>query len=606
MPQLGSQVNPSWPRTASLVYRTRHMKLFALDHKGVLSAAVFLAASAVSLDASAQDTTFSLDRLRIGGAPEDGVGVWRPEIAEKPTFYGQLALGLAWNPFRIENHIEDASDRKKLAARSGAPVREQFTGYFDVGFEIFERLGFQFMLPVTFVQTGNPTSAAGIVSAHDAVDLAVAAPGDLRIEARGVIVGTGNDLFKLAANANLFAPSGNEKSFTGDKATSGGFGFSSELDWKDFILTFAPGFHFRPEASVNDMDVLHEFEFALAAFIPIRDNRVRIGAEVFGSLMMAGPDAATVNTTPLEWMVEGRFALDEKKHAWLNGWGGSRLSPGYAPDFRTGVSIGYWFNIGDVDPPAPERKKPVDPFNSNVDTDKDGYPDNIDLCPLEPEDGKPPYTTDGCPMPPDRDGDGIPDAKDKCPDVPEDKDGVDDADGCPEDDADKDGVPDATDACPKEPGEPSPEKDQNGCPKFIRRISGSNEIQVLKKVEFEFGSAKLRPDSFPILDEVYRLLVANPEIALLSIEGHTDSVGSDQGNLLLSKNRAKSCLDYLIKKGTASSRLTSEGFGETKPIDTNDTADGRAKNRRTEFHIKNQTIPGTDGGPAPNQPTPGE
>ncbi|MBL8743009.1 MAG: OmpA family protein, partial [Myxococcales bacterium] len=100
-----------------------------------------------------------------------------------------------------------------------------------------------------------------------------------------------------------------------------------------------------------------------------------------------------------------------------------------------------------------------------------------------------------------------------------------------------------------------------------------------------------------------RLLQANPEITLLSIEGHTDSVGSDQGNLLLSKNRAKSCLDYLVKKGIAQGRLTSEGFGETKPLETNDTAEGRSKNRRTEFHIKTQST--TSDGKSPPKPNGG-
>lgn len=557
--------------------------------------------------AQAQDTTFSLDRLRHGGAPDDGVGVWRPELSETPRFYTELALGFSLNPFRVEHMIEDENQRRRFNESGGAPVEAQFGGYLNAGVELFQRFGFQIMFPVTFAQTGNATSAAGIPAASDAVNLQTAAPGDLRFDFRGVPIRTADGFFKLGANANIFAPSGNEKSWTGDKTASGGFGIAPELDWKDFILTLNTGVHFRPEAEVNDFSVSHELDFGLAAFIPLRDDRVRLGAEIIGSVMVAGPDAGKVITTPLEWMVEGRFALDDKKRFWLNGSGGTRLTPGYAPDFRTGVSIGYWFPLVDTDPPAPE-KKPIDPFRGNLDTDKDGYPDDLDLCPTEPEDGKPPYSTDGCPAPPDRDGDGIPDSKDKCPDQPEDKDGVEDADGCPEDDADKDNIPDAEDACPKEPGEPSPDKDKNGCPRYIRRIEGSNEIQILKKVEFETGSAKLRTDSYPILDEVYRLLVANPEITLLSVEGHTDSVGSDQSNLLLSKNRAKSCLDYLAKKGIVASRLTSDGFGEGKPIDTNDTPDGRAKNRRTEFHIRNQTIPGGDS-PAPGgsgEPVPGQ
>ncbi|HTJ83098.1 MAG TPA: OmpA family protein [Polyangiaceae bacterium] len=566
----------------------------------------FVACLALSQRARAQDTTFSLDRLRIGGAPNDGISVWRPEIQDNVQLFGQFALGFSYNPFRIEHEIQDDAQARQMAAVSGAPVRLQLTGYADIGIEVYQRFAFQVMFPMTFAQTGNPTTAAGIPSAKDAVNLDTAAPGDLRFEARGVLVRTSDDFFKLGVNAEVEAPSGNDKSFTGEKSAAGGVGTASELDFKDFVLTLDAGVHFRPESGVNDFLVNHEVTYGLGGFLPLRDGRVRLGLEVFGSVQIAGDQAAKLETTPLEWMAEGRFTLDDKKRLYLNGFGGTRLTPGYAPDFRTGIAIGYSFPILEPTPPSPERTPKFDNLNSNVDTDKDGYPDNMDLCPTEPEDGKPPFTTDGCPGT-DRDGDGIPDSLDKCPDTPEDKDGVDDNDGCPEDDADKDDVPDAEDACPKEPGVKSPVKEKNGCPQFIRRISGSNEIQVLKKVEFEFGSARLSPSSFPILDEVQRLLVANPDITLMSIEGHTDNKGGDELNLKLSKDRAKSCLDYLVQKGIAPGRLTSEGFGKNKPLESNDTAEGRSKNRRVEFHIKNQAIgPGAPTGSTPNTPTPGE
>ncbi|NUO51048.1 MAG: OmpA family protein [Polyangiaceae bacterium] len=572
----------------------------------ILSVLSFAATISVAGVASAQDTTFSLDRLRLGGAPDDGMGLWRPEIADKPRLYGQFMLGYSHNPFRIENHIHDEAQADAMDAVSGAPVRGQLTGYFDIGFEVWERLGLQVMFPATFFQTGNPTFASTVPAARDAVDLATAAPGDIRFEARGVPVIVEDGFFKLGANANVFAPSGNDLSFTGDKSASGGFGISAQLDWKDFQLVFDTGMHFRPDSSVNDFDVGHEWEYGIGGFIPIRDDRIRLGLTVFGSMMVTGDDAASIPTTPIEWMLDGKFALTDDKQLYLNGFGGTRMAPGYAPDFRTGIAIGYWFNLVDVEPPAPP--KDINLTRGDIDTDKDGYPDNVDLCPTEPEDGKPPFTTDGCPGT-DRDGDGIPDVLDKCPDVPEDKDGINDNDGCPEDDADKDDIPDAQDACPKEPGSASPDKEKNGCPQFIKRIKGSNEIQVLKKVEFEFGSARLSAASFPILDEVVKLLQANPEITLMSIEGHTDNVGSDETNLRLSKDRAKSCLDYLVQKGVKKERLTSEGFGEAKPIESNDTPQGRAKNRRTEFHIRSESKGmggGTGGGPKSNEPTPGE
>ena len=191
-------------------------------------------------------------------------------------------------------------------------------------------------------------------------------------------------------------------------------------------------------------------------------------------------------------------------------------------------------------------------------------------------------------MPPDRDGDGIPDAQDKCPDQPEDKDGVDDEDGCPEDDVDNDGVPDAVDYCPKEPGEPSADPEKNGCPQFIRRVSGSTEIQILQQIQFANARADILPVSFKILDEVVKLLKANADIKHVDIEGHTDNRGAAKLNEKLSNDRANSVMKYLAQHGIAEDRLSAAGYGPQRPIADNDTADGRQKNRRVEFHIVDQ------------------
>src|SRR5262249_42049871 len=152
----------------------------------------------------------------------------------------------------------------------------------------------------------------------------------------------------------------------------------------------------------------------------------------------------------------------------------------------------------------------------------------------------------------------------------------DDRDGCPEDDADKDGIPDAQDKCPKEPGEASPDDpEKNGCPHFIRRVTGSAEIQIMKQVEFAFDSAAILPVSFPILDEVVRLLQVNLEIKLVSVEGHTDNQGTDDYNDRLSRSRASSVVEYIVKKGIDRNRLTSTGFGSKKPLMSNETDQGR-------------------------------
>lgn len=107
---------------------------------------------------------------------------------------------------------------------------------------------------------------------------------------------------------------------------------------------------------------------------------------------------------------------------------------------------------------------------------------------------------------------------------------------------------------------------------------------ILRNVFFDTGSADLRPASFAELNRLKLFLDDHPNIRI-QLGGHTDNVGSDADNMALSNNRAKAVQDYLIAAGIAASRLEYKGFGETKPIDTNDTDAGRQNNRRTEFVI---------------------
>src|SRR5262249_22169998 len=116
-------------------------------------------------------------------------------------------------------------------------------------------------------------------------------------------------------------------------------------------------------------------------------------------------------------------------------------------------------------------------------------------------------------------------------------------------DTDGDGIPDEVDACPLEPGEMSSDPEKIGCPRFIRRVKGSNEIEVLKRIEFEFDRSVIKPVSYPILDEVVSLLKANPTIKHVVIEGHTDNQGTAEYNQKLSEERANSVMTYLVDKG---------------------------------------------------------
>ncbi len=108
---------------------------------------------------------------------------------------------------------------------------------------------------------------------------------------------------------------------------------------------------------------------------------------------------------------------------------------------------------------------------------------------------------------------------------------------------------------------------------------------VLRGVNFDFDKADIRPDAAVILDEAASLLNENPG-RNVSVGGHTDSVGAEAYNLSLSERRAASVKDYLVGKGVDASRLTTQGYGEANPIASNDTADGRALNRRVELNLE--------------------
>ena len=172
----------------------------------------------------------------------------------------------------------------------------------------------------------------------------------------------------------------------------------------------------------------------------------------------------------------------------------------------------------------------------------------------------------------DTDGDGIIDSKDLCPTVP----GV--VNGCP--DADSDGVANGDDICPEVPGIIA----NKGCPAV-----SIEEIAILDAaitgVKFESAKDIITTESYTILNDVVTVLNDKPQYKL-SIEGHTDSQGEDDLNLDLSKKRAAAVKIYLESKGIAASRLNSEGYGETIPVADNNTAEGRAENRRVELKVQ--------------------
>ncbi len=213
------------------------------------------------------------------------------------------------------------------------------------------------------------------------------------------------------------------------------------------------------------------------------------------------------------------------------------------------------------------------------DKDNDGIPDDVDNCPMEPEDIDDFEDGDGCPDY-DNDGDGIFDSRDQCATKAEDKDGFEDEDGCPDPDNDGDGILDVYDGAPNDPETFNGYKDEDGVPDELPKKIAKK--LVLQGINFKTGSADILEESYSELDKVFNSLEAFPKVKI-TIEGHTDSRGSATANKILSNERAKSVRSYLISKGISPKRIQAVGYGESRPIASNKTDIGKKKNRRIEI-----------------------
>ena len=205
-------------------------------------------------------------------------------------------------------------------------------------------------------------------------------------------------------------------------------------------------------------------------------------------------------------------------------------------------------------------------FNGCADSDGDGVADPMDKCPAVAGLSK----FDGCP---DSDGDGIEDAKDACPNEA----GPRRFNGCP--DSDGDGVADPQDKCPNDAGP----ADNDGCPEPTEEIMAELNA-VGAGVPFELNKSDITPNVASILDLISPIIKKYANSNFL-IEGHTDTSGPKAFNQVLSERRAESVKSYLVSSGIAETRLSTVGYGEERPAQSNKTRKGRIANRRVEFKV---------------------
>lgn len=298
---------------------------------------------------------------------------------------------------------------------------------------------------------------------------------------------------------------------------------------------------------------------------------------------------------------------------WFNDNFGLTFQSAYKHSFRDYLTTHFQHTLGvsvnfggkDTDGDGIYDKKDACPevpglveFNGCPDSDGDGIQDSEDTCPQVA--GIAEYN--GCP---DSDGDGISDDKDNCPNeagivalkgCPDnDNDGISNGDdncpdqagetangGCPWPDTDGDSVLDKDDECPNEAGTVA----NNGCPEMPSEEVQAKLTSYARTINFDTGKSNIKAEATETLEAIVAILKEYPA-ANFVVEGHTDSTASEKFNQKLSEERAAVVVEFLTSNGVDAARLTSVGFGETKPIESNDTAKGKASNRRVEVKLAN-------------------
>lgn len=482
-------------------------------------------------------------------------------------------------------------------------VRNMLALHAGAGTTLFDRLRLSVSMPlVVFVDGRSDTLPNGTFYPSPSREQAI---GDLRFAADVRLLGSYGDVFTLAAGAQVWAPTGNEATYTGD----GAWRFQPRAmvagDVGSFTYSARMGVSYRGRNdSFAGSSFGSEIAFAGAAGVRLAERKVIVGPEIFGTTVL--DDAFGKRSTPTEGILGAHYSATEDLR--FGAGIGTGLTRGYgSPELRALLGV-EWAQaivtdrdgdgIRDKDDACPDVKgvRDEDPAKSGcppeppADRDHDGILDRDDACRDVPGVRSDDATKNGCPPPPpaapkDGDGDGILDLDDACPAEPGLKTTDPKTNGCPDPDRDKDGIPNVSDACPDEPGPQDPDPKRNGCPKaFVK----DGQIRILDQVKFKTSSVDILPgkESEEVLQAVLAVLVAHPEIKKVRIEGHTDNRGAEALNKKLSASRAASVVTWLTGHQIDRARLSSEGFGADRPISENTTEEGRQNNRRVEFHIE--------------------
>lgn len=557
--------------------------------------------------AFAQDEGFAINRFE----PAERGSDWFTQDSLNISGHPRLALGLTLDWAHKPLVLYDANGDEVSAI-----LRDQVFAHLGASITLIERLRLGINLPVGLYSGGDAGNLGG--TTFDATDGATF--GDVRLGADYLLYGKYRSPFSVAAGAWFWIPTGSQERFSGDGKVrlSPHVLVAGDIDMFAYAARMSVDYRAQKQ-TFGDSEIGSDLSLGASAGVRLIDDKLLLGPELNMTTSIAAADSFFGRTTtPFELIFGGHYTFLEE----------FKVGAGFGPGLSRGLGTPEWRGLLSFDwiQAVDEPEKAV---TEPSDRDGDGIYDEDDACPRKKGIASDDPKAHGCPPPPDSDGDGIIDDDDACPEEP----GVPSDDpkknGCPlPGDADKDGIIDAEDACPNEPGIKTDDPKTNGCPApkdtdedtildpedacpTVKGPKNDNskkngcpeariekgQIRIIERVEFEYNSSKIQKGSERVLQAVFDILKEHPDIDKLSIEGHTDDRGNDQYNKHLSARRAEAVLKWFTARGIAKNRLSSVGYGEERPIASNETEEGRQDNRRVEFHIVEEGEK-----PAKNQP----
>lgn len=535
---------------------------------------------------------FNMQRWRPAPMPSDYLTTYGTMIEDDWRLTGGFYLNYAHMPMDISH----GSSATPLGVISNQLYLDLY-----LSIALFSYVELAVVMPFALYETTDFTEARYPLSKADGAS----GVGDLRFVLKGKLLDMRKYPVGLALIADLSTPTGTKGKFMSDEGVT--FSFQAALEWNPWTkarMGVNLGYRYRPVRDIYGYTMGQSILISGAASIPLFIEDLDLLLDLAGEITVESSNKrldAIERPFEAEIGIRYRFIRGDR---WWRGLAmtaavGSGINAIGVPDIRAILGLNFhWVNGGKLDleydfggfltaiEPCPDPE--LTPYsqipercrNISIDSDGDTIPDKLDKCPFSGRVGF--IDENGCP--PDSDGDTIPDYEDLCPT----EGGTVDKYGCPYKDSDGDTILDNVDKCPHDPETFNGYQDQDGCPDSdpdaLVELSG-NKINIKEQVFFETSKDVIKKESYKLLDQVSKLLIENPHVGNITIEGHTDSRGKHSYNVKLSQARANSVMKYLIDKGVDNNRLKAIGFGPDNPIDDNETEDGRARNRRVEFVV---------------------